>query len=473
MRVLTILILALLLIPYPEMRAQSEKVLFVGKRFSELENILAQYYFLEHEENLPEDLSSYKVLVVSYPNSLFSDEMISKVSNFVEEGGGLALIADENNLSGSTLRLNTLSEHFGIKFNWDRIFDESNFEEEKHWIPITQFPNHMVFRYLESLLYTTGCSLEGVGIILEGSEEAYSQRYDGVIVHQKGDLPKFMLLRDYFKGRLFAIGSVSMFGTHLKKRDNTLFALQLFDWLSHNDSRISQRQNLKNQALNLISNVSEKLEIEKSKGLNDTSEIEVLLSVAKREHEKMHYTESLNYAIEAQQKLEDKRSEIENLIAERFSEAQSNLDQAVSMGAENLAPTKTETARYYLRRAREENNYISILDFIQKSEEMSSQIVSEMSQRTQLEIERAEGLLEEAQKTFFFKDYLSQSKASLVAAKESQGMRRYDLAIIKAMESQGFSQKAVEEFEKIRMAGILFSVFVILILIVSILRRRK
>ena len=119
---------------------------------------LLHEYTVVHQE-LPDNLSPHSVIVIATPSAIYEEQEIEIVKAFVEAGNGLMLLAEENNKDGTTLVLNQLSQHLGITFNTDRIYDDQEYFEDTSWVLLTEFPVHPVFQGITNIVYTSGCSL--------------------------------------------------------------------------------------------------------------------------------------------------------------------------------------------------------------------------------------------------------------------------------------------------------------------------
>jgi len=102
-------------------------------------------------------LAQYDVFIVKTPTTFFSDSEIESIVTFVRKGGGLFLIGDHTNVFGTTININPLAERFGIKFNYDAIYDlrTSDLHFYTHNTPF----RHPVVQEMPYFLFATSCSL--------------------------------------------------------------------------------------------------------------------------------------------------------------------------------------------------------------------------------------------------------------------------------------------------------------------------
>lgn len=113
------------------------------------------------------------VLMIAYPTDRFTGKEIENVVDFVEGGGSLFMTGEWSNLKQNADILNSISKHFGITFNNDRIADsKESFDEEiklfdevimREPMPqfprITDFAEHPINKGVEVIGHFSGCSL--------------------------------------------------------------------------------------------------------------------------------------------------------------------------------------------------------------------------------------------------------------------------------------------------------------------------
>jgi uncharacterized membrane protein len=128
-------------------------------------------------------LSSYDVLIIKCPTSLFSDDEINAIVDFVKNGGGLYLIGDHTNVFGMNFYLNQISERFGISFRYDATYElgtgKTSTYKPPHIVP------HPIVQNMEEFNFLTSCTLEApinsenviVGYNLMAEPGTYSTEY--------------------------------------------------------------------------------------------------------------------------------------------------------------------------------------------------------------------------------------------------------------------------------------------------------
>ncbi|ABR30869.1 DNA-binding protein [Thermosipho melanesiensis] len=139
-------------------------------------------------------LSLYKVFVIPEPNKPFSKEEIDAILRFVENGGGLFLIADhggsDRNHNGwdSPKIFNEFVEEFGFRFNGDNI------EEE----PLSYIYPHKITKDVKNIGVWAGTTIKVLS--------------DNVIVLAADRYKKpYLVVVNYERGKVVAIGDSSPF----------------------------------------------------------------------------------------------------------------------------------------------------------------------------------------------------------------------------------------------------------------------
>jgi hypothetical protein len=430
-------------------------------------------YTVAVADELPDDLSVYDVLVIATPSTIYGEDDIEAIRTFVESGGGLIFLAEENNKGGTTLILNLISEDFSITFNTDRIYDDQNYTEHTSWITIQQFPPHPVFQGITRIVYTSGCSLEAEGVLLQSSQNAYAEKYDGLVTHQKGDLPGCIAFVEVGEGRIFACGDKELFDQYLSLGDNTLFALNVFDWLAGNPGHISERLTNKEDASQLIPEVESLLYSANQKGLKEVlphiaETAESLISEAKTLYDSYKYGDSLSKAQEAKRTIEDGEGKAEEMVDSHVKTAQQCLS-SVEKGARKYLPSQYEAATYYMQEVDSQKTYSDKIDKADEASALCNEIRTGLKGAAEKEIKIAEEGVETYRGLFGRKAHHS-ARINLEYAQESYDNQDFGNAIEFALQSQNYSEEAAEEQKK---DYIVFAVVVLICVVIVYLYVRK
>ncbi|MHA1798977.1 MAG: hypothetical protein ACTSVY_11085, partial [Candidatus Helarchaeota archaeon] len=165
---------------------------------SELQN---EFEFVMHE-NYPlilDDLKKYSVFIILQPDhSHFNKSESKDILNYVENGGNLILLGDAG---GDRAHLTNFSEsilsNFGIKFNEDRIIDETKSVTQNNSIfSIEDLKKHSIFTDIVPI-YSNGCSIK-----------VFNQH--ARVLAQKDDKPLIIEIHVGL-GNVLVIGSYMMF----------------------------------------------------------------------------------------------------------------------------------------------------------------------------------------------------------------------------------------------------------------------
>ncbi len=124
-----------------------------------LAEYLKQFYSVEQnfETITNERLADYDILLIKTPTTPFSQQEISAMRMFVENGGGLFMVGDHTNVFGITTNLNPLASQFGFKYRYDGQYDldgELSLYEKPEVMP------HPVVQNMPRFMFATGCMLE-------------------------------------------------------------------------------------------------------------------------------------------------------------------------------------------------------------------------------------------------------------------------------------------------------------------------
>ena len=424
-------------------------------------------YTVVHE--IPDDFSGCSVIVLATPSTVYEESAIQQVKTFVQKGGGLMLLAEENNKEGTTLVLNQIAQHFSITFNTDRIYDDINYVEHTSWVSLTEFPSHPVFQGVTTLVYTSGCSVTGDGLLVATANSAYSEKYDGITTYEKGESPPCMVFLEEGAGRIFACGDKELFDTYMSLEDNTLFALNVFDWLAGKKDRIAERLTVKREALQVTAEAERALHAAREKGLQDifpqsVTAADTLIKEAKTLYDVYNYAGSHQKAGEANQLIKDKELTAEAMVLTRITTAQECLSK-IEKGAKKYLPSQFEAALYYIEEEKKQKTYTERMEKIDNALALCEEIRTGLKGAAEKEIATAEEKVG-SYKGLFGRTSHHSARIYLQYAEESYEGEEFGEAIEFAEESQIYSDKAEEEQKKdyvLAAGGILFAILVVYI----------
>jgi hypothetical protein len=425
--------------------------------------------------DIPDDLSAYDVIVISTPPTMYGVEKIQQLKSFVESGGGIMLLAEENNLDGTTLVLNQIAQEFSIMFNSDRIYDDQDYYQHTSWISLTDFPSHPVFQEITTLVYASGCSFEVVepagsgdtqegAVTVEGivtaSPHAYSEKYDGLIIHERGSSPACMGFFTVGEGRMVVCGDLGLFHDQLGLADNTLFALNVFDWLAGNSENIAERFRYKSLASTSISGAQSLLQSALSHGLEEidpttVQQVRALIEEADRLFSSYRYVDSNGKAEEALHLIQQGETDAQAAVDAASTAAQTCISQ-IERGAQEYLPSQLEAANYYFNEITEQETYTGKIEKAQEVLQLCEEIRIGLQGAAEREIDQATTTLGTYRGLFGRRDHHS-ARVYLEYAQESFQKGDYGDAIVFAQQSQIYSDEVKQEQKKdyVLLAGII------------------
>lgn len=178
-----------------------------------------------------EHLKGYDVLMISFPQEMFSDDEISAIMDFVAGGGGLFLVGEEGDFNHFKKNLNALSTRFGVTFNDDEVLDPTDRIGEYYSI-IHTFEEHPITSGVEKFVIYGGCSLKVEGnakVLATGDDDSYST--EGY--YKAGDYPPVLCALEHGSGRVVCVGDGSFFRNNfINEFNNKQLALNIVNWLS-------------------------------------------------------------------------------------------------------------------------------------------------------------------------------------------------------------------------------------------------
>jgi hypothetical protein len=197
-----------------------------------------------------EKLKKYDLFIIGVPHlgpNLDSDE-IGDLVKYVEEGGSLLIINDGGGDYENKNNLSELTQHFGIKFNSDRLYDNKNFIKKSSHPIINDFRSHFITRDISKIIHSNGCTLAvdksiendniDVNIIAFSDEKtSWHSYFNGDEWQDESEqyLPIIAAIH-YYLGKVFVIGNLSIFSSlsksyGLKSTENFKLVTNTISWL--------------------------------------------------------------------------------------------------------------------------------------------------------------------------------------------------------------------------------------------------
>jgi hypothetical protein len=199
-----------------------------------------------------EKLSVYNIFIIGVPTSnykLDSDE-IDDLVKYVKDGGSLMIINDKGGEYENKNNLNDLTQHFGIQFNSDQLFDNEHYSKDVSRPIIKNFKKHFITKDITQFIHSGGCTLRidksietdeiNVIAIAFSSEETSWHKYYNPDEEEWIDEPvskaPITAVTHFGLGKVVAIGNLSLFSSFHKlygihAADNFKLISNIISWL--------------------------------------------------------------------------------------------------------------------------------------------------------------------------------------------------------------------------------------------------
>ncbi len=131
-----------------------------GYNYYCLAEYIDHFYHLERGTRpfTPDYLSRYDVVVLKTPTRDFERGAIEALVDYVDEGGGLFLIGDHTNVFGTSARLNTLATRFGLRFDYNSVYQLDSGSLSYYQPPL--IGAHPSVLHLNEFLFATSCTMQ-------------------------------------------------------------------------------------------------------------------------------------------------------------------------------------------------------------------------------------------------------------------------------------------------------------------------
>ncbi|HEC91561.1 MAG TPA: hypothetical protein ENI51_00970 [Candidatus Atribacteria bacterium] len=192
-------------------------------------------------------LKNFDILIIKCPTTNFSLKEIDNIINFVREGGGLLLIGDHSNVFGMNYYLNTISENFGIRFNYDTTYDLNSLGYSIY--RNNRYPQHVILKNLDTIHFLTSCTLEapfyaepvilGYGLIAEPGTYSTPNFVRESSINTDTNFGIFLqsIALKYGKGRVVAFTDSTCFSNFCFYMDGyTTFNLGIMNYLNRTNT---------------------------------------------------------------------------------------------------------------------------------------------------------------------------------------------------------------------------------------------
>jgi len=204
----------------------------------------------------------------------------------------------------------------------------------------------------------------------------------------------------------------------------------------------------------------------------ETNTITSLIQKAQSNYSFGLYREAYTTISQAITLLESQMESINAEFNEKLNKAKNQEAEARIKGVAVADEAVFNEAIYYLNQAEKETNLTKRIELIDKSIGLLEEFGQGDKQRAKIEIDTADSRLKEAKKTSFYENDVQKADELLTDAKGLYNRGKYSEAISMAVESQKYSDRAIEKYNifKIILAlGLLLGALLLMIITKRIL----
>ncbi|MHA1671855.1 MAG: Gldg family protein [Promethearchaeota archaeon] len=195
------------------------------------------------------NLKDYDAIIVSTPKNInLTSSEIENLEQYVRNGGGLLLVSTRGGDYMNRTNLNDLTKKFGFRFVADEVSDSVNYVGLQKRQILDKFKSHYITEEIQKIILSSACSIETfdlgenrknvrTDVVVEGGLYCFHNVFDGQKWTEE-DSPKIplMVCVEYFKGKVFAFGSLSIFSSLGREYgfvafDNDLLIANILRWL--------------------------------------------------------------------------------------------------------------------------------------------------------------------------------------------------------------------------------------------------
>ncbi|MHA1824979.1 MAG: Gldg family protein [Promethearchaeota archaeon] len=194
-------------------------------------------------------LKDYDAIIISSPKNInLTPQEIENLEQYVKNGGGLLLVSTRGGDYVNRTNLNELTQNFGFRFVADEVSDSVKYVSLQKRQILDKFKSHYITEEIQKIVLSSACSIETFDleenrkdvrneIVVRGSLYCFRNVFDGQTWTEE-DSPKIplMVCVEYFKGKVFAFGSLSIFSSLGREYgfmafDNDIIIANILRWL--------------------------------------------------------------------------------------------------------------------------------------------------------------------------------------------------------------------------------------------------
>jgi hypothetical protein len=196
-----------------------------------------------------EKLGNYDVIIMSTPKNInLSPKEIETLEQYVKSGGNLLVIGARGGDYLNRTNLNELTQKFGFGFAPDEISDSVTYVNLQKRPLLQNFKPHFITEQIKKIVLSNPCSIEvldfleekniKIEMLVKGGLNCWRNKFDGKDWVEE-DCPKIplMVAVEYFKGKVVAFGTLSIFSSLGREYgftafENDLIIANILRWLT-------------------------------------------------------------------------------------------------------------------------------------------------------------------------------------------------------------------------------------------------
>jgi Arc/MetJ-type ribon-helix-helix transcriptional regulator len=197
-----------------------------------------------------EKINDYNGIIMSTPRNIdLKPKEIEIIENYVRNGGNVLIIGARGGDYLNRTNLNELTQEFGFRFAFDEIFDSVTYVNLQKRPILSKFKSHYITDNIQKIVLSSSCSLETldivedkknikVDILIHGGINCWRNIFNGKDWIEE-DCPKIplMIATEYFKGKVVAFGTISIFSSLGREYgftafDNDILIANILRWLT-------------------------------------------------------------------------------------------------------------------------------------------------------------------------------------------------------------------------------------------------
>lgn len=199
-------------------------------------------------------LKDYNAIIISTPKNInLNPQEIENLEQYVKNGGSLLIISTRGGDYINRTNLNSLTQYFGFEFAIDDISDSVRYVNLQKRPILEDLRPHYITDQIKKVVLSSACSLKTIDFSDDEKEKNVEVLIRGglncwhkILIEEQWieeDCPKIPLMvsAEYYKGKVVAFGSLSIFSSLGREYgfsafDNDIFIANVLRWLTQDIS---------------------------------------------------------------------------------------------------------------------------------------------------------------------------------------------------------------------------------------------